>query len=269
MEAIRINKFLSERGICSRREADRFIESGRVLVNGKACEPGHKVDDRDNITVNGKSISSSDVTAPELIAFYKPRGIVCTSSDKDRAQNIIDYIGYKTRLFPIGRLDKDSEGLILLTNRGELVNLINKARYGHEKEYIVRCERRLTDGFLKKLAQGVEIRIPVEERRQAAADSGSGHRRHYASGNAEKEYRLVMTKPCRVVQIDDHTFDIVLTQGLNRQIRRMCSALGNKVQRLKRIRVMNIKLGDLREGRYRQINGRELKELEKLLGLTH
>ena len=254
MEEIRLNKFLSEMGVCSRREADRFVESGRVLVNGKPAELGQKIRETDEITLDGKPVAAEQKDNPVLIAFNKPRGIVCTTSAKDRATNIIEYINYPVRIFPIGRLDKDSEGIILLTNQGDLVNKINRQRYGHEKEYVVRCKKKLTKTFLTKMSQGVEILIPVID----ASDKDKKKARG-------REYVTVTTRPCQVTQLDDHSFDIILTQGLNRQIRRMCDALGNYVDRLKRIRVMNIELSDLPEGQWRDVTEEELAELNRLI----
>lgn len=254
MEEIRLNKFLSEMGVCSRREADRFVESGRVLVNGKPAELGQKIRETDEITLDGKPVAAEQKDKPVLIAFNKPRGIVCTTSAKDRATNIIEYINYPVRIFPIGRLDKDSEGIILLTNQGDLVNKINRQRYGHEKEYVVRCKKKLTKTFLTKMSQGVEILIPVID----ASDKDKKKARG-------REYVTVTTRPCQVTQLDDHNFDIILTQGLNRQIRRMCDALGNYVDRLKRIRVMNIELSDLPEGQWRDVTEEELAELNRLI----
>lgn len=254
MEEIRLNKFLSEMGVCSRREADRFVESGRVLVNGKPAELGQKIRETDEITLDGKPVAAEQKDKPVLIAFNKPRGIVCTTSAKDRATNIIEYINYPVRIFPIGRLDKDSEGIILLTNQGDLVNKINRQRYGHEKEYVVRCKKKLTKTFLTKMSQGVEILIPVID----ASDKDKKKARG-------REYVTVTTRPCQVTQLDDHSFDIILTQGLNRQIRRMCDALGNYVDRLKRIRVMNIELSDLPEGQWRDVTVEELAELNRLI----
>ena len=254
MEEIRLNKFLSEMGVCSRREADRFVESGRVLVNGKPAELGQKIRETDEITLDGKPVAAEQKDKPLLIAFNKPRGIVCITSAKDRATNIIEYINYPVRIFPIGRLDKDSEGIILLTNQGDLVNKINRQRYGHEKEYVVRCKKKLTKTFLTKMSQGVEILIPVID----ASDKDKKKARG-------REYVTVTTRPCQVTQLDDHSFDIILTQGLNRQIRRMCDALGNYVDRLKRIRVMNIELSDLPEGQWRDVTEEELAELNRLI----
>ena len=256
MEGIRINKYLSSMGICSRREADRLLDEGRVRVNGKPAVPGQRIMDEDVIKVDGRTVTADLKGEPVLLAFHKPRGIVCSTSSNDRAVNIVQYINYKDRIFPVGRLDKDSEGIILMTNRGELVNLINKARYGHEKEYIVTCRKKVTDGFLKAMSEGVDIMIPVIDASDSVRRSADG-----------REYVSVRTKPCTVRRIDDYSFDIILTQGLNRQIRRMCDALGNYVDRLKRIRVMNIELGDLPEGAWREVTGGELTELETMIGL--
>lgn len=256
MEGIRINKYLSGMGICSRREADRLLAEGRVRVNGKPAVPGQRIMDEDTIRIDGRQVTADLKGEPVLLAFHKPRGIVCSTTSNDRATNIIEYINYPSRIYPVGRLDKDSEGVILLTNRGELVNLINKGRYGHEKEYIVTCRKKLTDSFLLNMQDGVEITIPV-------IDAGEKDR----SNAGGREYVNVVTRPCRVRRLDDYSFDIILTQGLNRQIRRMCDALGNYVERLKRIRVMNIELGDLPEGEYREVTGEELKTLEKLIGI--
>ena len=255
MNEIRINKLLSEMGICSRRQADKLLKEERIKINGRLAEPGAKAGKNAKIEIDGKPVGEYRAE-PVVLAFNKPRGIVCTESEKDRAPSIIEYIGYKDRIYTIGRLDKDSEGLILLTNRGELVNLINKESQAHEKEYVVRCTDRLTEGFLKKLGKGVEIKVPV---RKTITDKLK----------KDDAFKLIRTKSCRVRKIDDYSYNIILTQGLNRQIRRMTKALGNNVERLRRIRVMNIELGGLKEGEYRIINGAELKELERLTGLKH
>ncbi len=249
-EFIRINRFLSDMGVCSRREADRLIDEGRVLVDGAPAVCGMRIARGQRVLVDGREISPSKKGRPVLIAFNKPRGIVCSSSRADRAVNIIEYINYPQRIFPIGRLDKDSQGLILLTNRGELVNLINKQRYGHEKEYLVTCKRAVPDEFLEKLSRGVRIKIPVD----------SGDR---ACG--EKTFEERLTRPCKVYRTGKRSFGIILTQGYNRQIRRMCAALGNQVDTLKRVRIMNIELLGLPEGKYREISGHELQELEELI----
>lgn len=226
-EEIRLNKYLSDAGFCSRREGDRLIEAGRVLVNGKIAVMGQKVTLNDKVEVEDKAVIREEERI--LIALNKPVGIECTS-DRSNKDNIIDFVKYPKRIYPIGRLDKNSQGLILLTNDGELVNNILKASNYHEKEYIVTVDKQITDEFIKKMSDGVEILDTV-------------------------------TRPCIVEKINTNTFSIVLTQGLNRQIRRMCEALGYKVQKLKRIRIMNIKLGNLKKGTYRDVTDKEMKEL--------
>lgn len=230
-EEIRLNKYLSQSGICSRREADRLIEEGKVTVDGQTALTGMKVRSTQSITVNGNRVEGKD--RPVLIAVNKPRGIVCTTSDKDRAVNIVEFLNYPIRIYPIGRLDKDSEGLILMTNRGELVNRILRGRYGHEKEYLVTVDKPVTEEFLSRMSRGVEILDTC-------------------------------TKPCRVEMTGEHSFRIVLTQGLNRQIRRMCEALGWKVKTLKRIRILNIKLGNLNTGEYREVTKEEWEQLNRI-----
>lgn len=225
---IRLNKYLSESGLCSRREADRLIEEGKVTVDGHNALTGMKVRSSQCIVVNGKRVEGKD--RPVLLAVNKPRGIVCTTSDKDRAENIVDFLKYPIRIYPIGRLDKESEGLLLMTNQGELVNRILRSRYGHEKEYLVTVDKPVTKEFIDKMSRGVEILDTC-------------------------------TKPCQVVKTGEHSFKIVLTQGLNRQIRRMCEALGWKVKTLKRIRIMNIKLGNLQTGEYREVTKEEREQL--------
>lgn len=228
-EAIRINKYLSDAGVCSRREADRLIEQQKILVNGIPAVMGQKVSIEDEIRVDGKLVEREQEHI--LIAFNKPVGIECTS-DLTNPDNIIDYIGYPKRIYPIGRLDKNSQGLILLTNDGSLVNRILKASNYHEKEYVVTVDKPVTEKFLKKMSQGVEILDQI-------------------------------TRPCEVTKVSKHTFRIVLTQGLNRQIRRMCDALGYHVQKLKRIRIMNIQLGNLPKGSYRDVTDEEYQLLIK------
>ncbi len=250
METMRINKYLSGLGICSRREADRLLSEGRITVDGKPAEPGLQVTGEERIEIDGKIAGGPEKAAPVVLAFNKPKGIVCTTSEKDRAENIVDYINYGSRIYPVGRLDKDSRGLILLTNRGELVNLINRAGNRHEKEYRVTCSKPVTEEFLNKMSRGVRIEVPSRE-----TDPRTG----------EKVLKPVVTQKCRVSRIDTYTFDIVIVQGLNRQIRRMCKALGNRVEELERVRVMNICLGDLPEGKYRVIEGKELSGLEQEL----
>lgn len=228
----RINKYLSEVGYCSRRAADKLLEEGRITINGKIPEMGTKVSDADEICVDGVSIKKSEEDFV-YIAFNKPVGIVCTTDTKREKNNIVDYINHPKRIFPIGRLDKPSEGLILLTSDGDIVNKILRARNNHEKEYIVRVDKPITPKFLEKMRNGVPILDTV-------------------------------TKKCEVEKLDTMTFRIVLTQGLNRQIRRMCEYLGYDVKKLKRIRIMNIHL-DLPVGKWRNLTGSEMKELDKLL----
>lgn len=228
----RINKYLSEVGFCSRREADKLLEQGRITINGNKPELGTKVSDADEICVDGKNIKKTE-EKHVYIAFNKPIGIVCTTDTKREKNNIVDYINHPKRIFPIGRLDKPSEGLILLTSDGDIVNKILRARNNHEKEYIVRVDKPITPKFLEKMRNGVPILDTV-------------------------------TKKCEVEQIDTLQFRIVLTQGLNRQIRRMCEYLGYEVKKLKRIRIMNIKL-DLPIGKWRDLTDAEMKELHKLL----
>lgn len=227
----RINKFLSESGFCSRREADRLITEGRVTINGVVPEMGTKVFETDEIRVDGKLIRENR-DKPIYLAFNKPVGIECTTNQSVR-NNIVDYINYPERIFPIGRLDKASEGLIFMTNDGDIVNKILRARNNHEKEYIVTVDRPITDRFIEKMSNGVPILDTV-------------------------------TKKCKVEQISKYIFKIVLTQGLNRQIRRMCEYLGYEVTALKRIRIINISL-DVQVGRYRDLTESEIKELNQLI----
>lgn len=232
MEKTRINKYLSEVGYCSRRAADKLLEEGRIKINGQIPELGTKVSDDDVVEVDGKPIRESE-DKPIYIAFNKPVGIVCTTDTKREIDNIIEYINHPKRIFPIGRLDKPSEGLILLTNDGDIVNKILRGKNNHEKEYLVRVDKPLNSKFLEKMRNGVPILDTV-------------------------------TKKCEVERIDDMTFRIVLTQGLNRQIRRMCEFLGYEVIKLKRIRIMNIKL-DLPVGKWRDLSEDELSALNLLL----
>ena len=229
--ATRINKYLSEVGYCSRRRADRLIEEGKVTINGKVTEIGSKVEDDDKVEVEGQRIKKLTKQKKIYLAFNKPVGIVCTTNRRIEPHNIIDFIKYPKRIFPIGRLDKDSEGLIFLTNDGDIVNKILRARNNHEKEYIVIVNRPINREFIKRMSNGVEI-----------LDT--------------------KTKNCLVKQLGQKKFKIILTQGLNRQIRRMCEFLGYKVQSLKRVRIMNIKL-DLPTGKYREFTKEELLELNK------
>ena len=230
---IRLNKYLSEAGVCSRREADRLIESGIVTVDGKTAAPGMKVEDGQEIRVGKKVVKSK--TEKTVLAVYKPAGIVCTE-DKREKKNIIRFLNYPVRITYAGRLDKDSEGLLIMTNDGDLINGMMRARYAHEKEYKVRVNKEVTPEFIEKMSRGVHIR--------------------------DKEKNLdAVTRPCTVKKTGKYTFSIILTQGLNRQIRRMCEALGYKVDVLKRIRIMNVELGDLKPGQVRELTEQELKEL--------
>ena len=230
---IRVNKFLSEIGYCSRREADRLIEQNKLKVNGDVPKMGTKVSEHDVITVEGRQINKLIRTKKIYLAFNKPRGIVCTTDVKREKNNIIDYINFPYRIFPIGRLDKLSEGLIFLTNDGDIVNKILRARNNHEKEYEVTVNKPVTNEFIKLIEDGVPILDTV-------------------------------TKKCKAKQTGKKTFKIILTQGLNRQIRRMCEYLGYEVKRLKRIRIMNISL-DLKIGEYRRFKSKELNKLQELL----
>ena len=229
---VRINKFLSEAGFCSRREADKLIDKGAVKINGLVPEMGTKVQVNDVVTVDGVEVRNKQ-SEHVYIAFNKPVGIVCTTDTRVEKDNIIDYINFPSRIFPIGRLDKPSEGLILLTNDGDIVNKILRARNNHEKEYIVSVNKPVTVDFLKRMGNGVPILDTV-------------------------------TRKCEVKQIAKNTFRIVLTQGLNRQIRRMCEYLGYEVLRLKRTRIMNITL-DTNRGKWRHLTTKELSGLNHLL----
>ena len=231
--ATRINKYLSEFGYCSRRVADRLIEGGKVTINGKIPEMGTKVQEGDNVEVEGQRIEKSTRQKNIYLAFNKPVGIVCTTDRRLEPDNVIDFIKYPTRIFPIGRLDKPSEGLLFLTNDGDIVNKILRSRNNHEKEYIVSLNRPINRDFLQKMSTGVEILDTI-------------------------------TKNCIVEQLGPKKFKIILTQGLNRQIRRMCESLGYRVKSLKRVRIMNIKL-DVPLGKYREFTNEELLELKKLL----
>lgn len=230
----RLNKYLSEAGYCSRRKADDLIDQGRVTVNGEVPEMGTKISPEDVVRVNG------EIVAPKkkenvYLAFNKPVGIVCTTNSAEK-KNIVDFINYPTRIFPIGRLDKPSEGLILLTDDGDIVNKILRARNNHEKEYIVTVDRIINPDFISRMSNG----IPILD---------------------------TLTRKCEVEQLSKYTFRIVLTQGLNRQIRRMCEYLGYEVVKLKRIRIMNIKL-DVPVGKYRHVTSEELETLEQLTGTS-
>lgn len=232
MEEIRLNKYLSEKGVCSRREADRLVEAGKVLVDGKKAVMGMKIQPGQTVECNGKVVGGK--VRPVLLVVNKPRGVVCTTSDKDRAVNIVEFLDYPSRVYPVGRLDKDSEGLLLMTNQGDLVNQIMRARNAHEKEYLVTVDKPLTKAFLKAMAEGVPILDTV-------------------------------TRPCKIQAVGPREFRIILTQGLNRQIRRMCEYLGYQVQTLKRVRIMNIRLGNLKTGDFRKVTPAEYQQLLAML----
>lgn len=227
----RINKFLSEAGVCSRREADRALEAGLIRIGDRVAVLGDRVRGNEIVYYKGKPVRKE--TERVLIAFHKPKGIVCTTSKKEGV-NIVDYIGYPKRIYPVGRLDKDSTGLILLTNDGDIVNKMMRSGNRHEKEYVVTVNRDITDDFIMQMSNGVPILDTV-------------------------------TRRCKVRQTGAREFRIILTQGLNRQIRRMCEALGYRVKTLKRIRVMNIHLGDLKEGAYRDVTEEEWRKLRRLV----
>ena len=229
--SIRINKFLGQFGFTSRREADKLILEGRVTVNNKTIQPGYKVDENDVVKVDGEKIKSS-LKKNVYLAFNKPKGIVCTTDTEKEKNNIIDYINFNKRIFPIGRLDKLSEGLILLTNDGDIVNKILRSRFKHEKEYLVTLNKKLTKDFLKKMENGVPI-------------------------------LNTKTRKCKTTYINEFQFKIVLTQGLNRQIRRMCEHFEYRVKKLERIRIINIKL-DIPRGKWRYLTVDEVKFLKKL-----
>ena len=231
-DKVRINKFLSQAGFCSRREADKFILDERVTINGIIAKMGEKIDPNDDISVDGERISKKP-NKKIYIILNKPKGIVCTTDSGVEKNNIIDYVNHPKRIFPIGRLDKTSEGLIFLTNDGDIVNKILRAKNKHEKEYHVTVDKPITHEFVQQMSKGVPILNTV-------------------------------TRPCEIKRIKDYEFKIILTQGLNRQIRRMCEYLGYRVKKLKRIRIMNIKL-DIPLGEWRYFNDQEFSELKGML----
>ncbi|PKB44765.1 ribosomal large subunit pseudouridine synthase F [Cellulophaga sp. RHA19] len=235
VQATRINKYLSEVGYCSRRAADKLIDQGRVTINGKIPEMGTKIVPTDEVRVDGELISESKEDFVYL-AFNKPVGIVCTTDTRVEKDNIIDYINYPKRIFPIGRLDKPSEGLIFLTNDGDIVNKILRARNHHEKEYIVKVDNIITDDFIHQMSNGIPILDTI-------------------------------TRKCKVEKLSKYEFKIILTQGLNRQIRRMTEYLGYNVVKLKRVRIMNISL-NMPVGTYREFTKEELKEINKLVSTS-
>ena len=229
----RLNKYLCEAGVCSRREADRLIQAGKVTVDGRKAVPGMQVEPGQVVKVGKKEIREKNRKV--VLAVYKPAGIVCTE-DRREKKNIIRYLDYPVRVTYAGRLDKNSEGLLIMTNDGDLINGMMRARFLHEKEYQVKVDRPVTEEFLKKMREGVHIR------------------------DEEKGLDEV-TRPCQAKAIGKYTFSITLTQGLNRQIRRMCEACGYKVERLLRVRIMNIRLGNMKPGDVRELSEQELKEL--------
>ncbi|NEV93800.1 pseudouridine synthase [Psychroflexus sp. YR1-1] len=229
-DAIRINKYLSQAGFCSRREADKLLEQGRVTINGEFIEMGTKVNPGDQVSVDGKLVEK-ETEEKVYLAVNKPKGVVCTTNSKVEKNNIVDFVDYPTRVFPIGRLDKMSEGLILMTNDGEIVNHILRARNYHDKEYLVTVDKTITDEFIHKMRNGVPILDTI-------------------------------SRKCEVEKLGDRSFKIVLTQGLNRQIRRMCEALDYRVRTLKRTRIKNITL-DVEKGQYRHLTSEEVKDLYK------
>lgn len=230
---MRINKYISETGYCSRRETNRLIAAGRITINGKVCEKGADVEPEDIVLIDGQEIPFND-REPVYLALNKPIGIVCTSAEQVEG-NIIQYVSYPSRIFAIGRLDKASEGLIFLTNDGDIVNKMMRSEHNHDKEYVVTVDKPVTDEFVRAMSQGVEI-------------------------------MNVVTKPCEVYKHSENVFRIILTQGLNLQIRRMCKALGYRVLKLERIRIMNVTLDGLERGQWRHL---EKQELEKLLSMLN
>lgn len=230
-ESVRLNKYLSEAGVCSRREADRLIESGKVTVDGVMAQMGMRVTAGQIVKVGKKTVSKQDEMI--VLAVNKPKGIVCTEDQRER-DSIVRFLNYPVRVTYAGRLDKDSRGLLLMTNNGDIINQMMRAANRHEKEYKVTVDKEITEQFIKKMSEGVPILDTV-------------------------------TRPCTVKKIGKYTFSIILTQGLNRQIRRMCAAFGYEVKDLVRIRIMNIRLGSLKEGAYRKLTDEELEELYEML----
>lgn len=230
---VRINKFLAEAGVASRRQADKLVESGQVTINNIKAKNADKVKDGDKVCVKGKQVFMQD--EKHVVAFYKPEGVTCTKQDKYAKVTIDEVFQYPLRLNYAGRLDKDSKGLLIMTNDGDLIDRMMRARNHHEKEYIVKVNNAVTDDFIHKMSNGVYL-----------------------------DELEVTTRPCTVTKVGEYTFRIFLTQGLNRQIRRMCASLGYKVESLMRVRVMNVELGNLKPGEYRRITGEELSELYRL-----
>ena len=231
LNKIRINKYLSQCGICSRREADRLLDQGKIIINGITAKKGDRVSDTDEILLDGKKVSHKEEEI--IIAFNKPAGVVCTCEKKEK-NNIIDYLDFPSRIYPVGRLDKESTGLILLTNNGQLMDDILRSRNNHEKEYEVKVNKPLKDDIKKAMEEGVPILGTI-------------------------------TKPCKIKKINDRRFNIILTQGLNRQIRRMCNYFDLNVLYLNRIRIINIELKDLKEGQWRYLSKDEIDNLKRML----
>lgn len=235
-QAVRINKFLAQAGVCSRRDADRLVEEGRVCINGQCAQSGMRVTDRDQVTVNGKAVMKEE--EKRLYLFYKPIGVTCTEKDRFAEKKIVDYVKTKGRVTYAGRLDKDSEGLMLMTNDGSLIQALMKGSNRHEKEYVVKVQKKLTEEFITKMQEGVYL----------------------------KELDRT-TRPCEITVDGDYTFHIILTQGLNRQIRRMCEACGNSVKSLKRVRILNLELGKLKSGETRSLTKEESADLYEQVGM--
>ena len=234
---MRLNQYIASCGICSRREADRLIEEGRVTVDGKQASPGMRVLGNEEVIVSGRRLSGKQTKT--VVAYYKPTGVTCTQKDPHAGKTLADVFSYPVRLTYAGRLDKDSEGLLIMTNDGDLIDAMMRGANGHEKEYVVRTRSRISDADLERLRKGIRL----------------------------KELE-VTTRPCTVERLGDYTFRIILTQGLNRQIRRMCRAVGNEVKRLKRVRVLNIELGPMKPGEMREITGSEFEELYRIAGCS-
>ena len=234
-KGMRLNQFIASCGICSRREADRLIEAGSVSVDGVPAVPGTRVTGKEIVTVGGKPLGGAQTK--KVVAFYKPFGVTCTRRDPHAERTLSDVFTYPVQLTYAGRLDKDSEGLLLMTNDGDLIDAMMRGANGHEKEYIVRVKKRITDADLDRLRKGIRLRDLD-----------------------------VTTRPCTVERLGGFTFRIILTQGLNRQIRRMCRAVGNEVKILKRVRVLNIELGSMKPGEMRELSGSELEELYRIAG---
>lgn len=237
-ELVRLNKYLAECGVCSRRDADKLIEEGRVTINGLTAKMGSKVSGKERVVVNGKVLHSPN--AKRVLAYYKPIGVTCTEKDKFAEKKITDSLKYPVRVTYAGRLDKESEGLMIMTNDGDLINALMRGANRHEKEYIVKVDKEVTEEFLKQMEKGIYLK------------------------ELEKT-----TRPCETEKQGKFTFRIVLTQGLNRQIRRMCQTLGYEVRNLKRVRIMNVLLEDLKPGQYREVAGEELSQLYGNVGMEN